>query len=485
MEKSYQEILARFCCETTFYEIPKEVVNQTKRLILDTVGCAIGGYSTDISKKSVALVKSLGGVPESTILVSGDKTSCTSSAFANTKMAYALDFDDCFYGSPHFGTLVVMASLAVGERTEATGKDFILGVAVGYDVAARIGRSIGSHYAIVNSKIEPTTVSGFGWWTFGAAAAASKILKLTKGQIIHALGIAGANAPMPSRGKCLQYGLEGEPLPLMKYFDSGWAAQVGVTAALCAQIGFTGFPTIIDGENGFWKMCGAPECRFDFIEEKLGEKWYVMDSAFKPYPCCRFLHHPMYLLARIIEEHDISPQEIERIKVKVIPIILDSSHLMSCHPRGVIDLQFSLPYNMAMVALRRKPGPSWHSLENINSKTENIMRRIRIEPHERASEVFAQLTKQHQFFKKIPTSIEVTTSGETFKDSLEYTKGDPWDPQTRMSNRELKDKFMTNVVSVSDSSAWRRQAKKAIEIIFNLEELEDVKELTNLLSINK
>ena len=468
---------------TRFSDIPGEVVDQTKRIVLDTIGCALGGYSTEIGKMSVALIRSLGGTPESTVLVSGDKTSCANAAFANTKMAYALDFDDSFLGSPHFATLTVMASLAVSESEEATGKDFLLGVVLGYDIAARIGRAMSLHYAARTGNIEPPKVSGFSWWTFGAAAAAGKVLRLGREQMLHALGIAGANAPMPSRRKCLQYGIEGEPLPSLKYFDSGWAAQVGVTAALCARIGFTGFPTIIDGEDGFWRMCGASECRFDLIEENLGERWYVMDSSFKPYPCCRFLHHPMYLLARLVEKHKIRPRDIKSIKVKVIPLILESSHLLSLQPKGIIDLQFSLPYNMAMIALGRKPSPSWHSLERLDSEVKDLMNKIVIEPSEIASKAFAQTTEQHEFFKRIPTSIEVITRSEKFTDSTEYTKGDPWDPKTAMSNEELEDKFRTNAFHASsDSIVWKKKIEKAIEAISNLEKLKNIRDLTSLLS---
>jgi len=478
-EDSPQRTLAGFASETTFEDLPEEVVHQTKRVILDTIGCAVGGYKSDIGRLARKLLEELGGKPESTVIGSGDKTSCTNAAYANSRMAYALDFDECFLGNTHLAASAVMAALAVGEREKSTGKELIEAVAVGYDVAARIGRSLGSSFDAKAGTVEARGVSGSSWITFGPIVSSGKILGLNEEQMNHAVGIGGMNSPLPTRRKVLQYGPVGKPLPHVKYFDQGWAAQVGATAALCAKLGMTGPTTLLDGPYGLWRILGYSECRFDFMTERLGQDWYIMETSFKPYPCCRGLHPTLYLTEKIINEHRITPDEIESIRAKVNPMNVDGSWLyLSSTAGSAIDLQFNLAYCIAMVVLGTKPGPDWQSLERFNDpKVKEIMRLVKLEANEEYFKKMLELQREHLMMKKRPTSVEIFARGKKFSDSLEHTKGDPWDPTTYISDKELADKFRTNAISFSDASSWRNCVEESIEHIFHTEKTTDLREL--------
>jgi 2-methylcitrate dehydratase len=169
--------LASFIVETSFEDLPSNVVQKTKQLILDTIGCALGGYLTDLGTICSKIVMDLGGNSESTLIGSGKKTSCVNAGYVNAKMANALDCDDVFYNYSHFASPIIAAALAVGEREEASGKNVLNAVALGYDATARVGLSC----------IQPGRPISFAWHIIGSIVASAKLLELDLEKLIKTL----------------------------------------------------------------------------------------------------------------------------------------------------------------------------------------------------------------------------------------------------------------------------------------------------------
>ena len=120
--KGTTEALAQFVAATTFEDLPGKVVHEVKRNLLDTMGCAFAGLSTDIGVEALTLARTLGGRPESTILGSGEKTSRALAAYVNARMANALDADETLPIPVHFGNAIMGASLAAGEAKGRGGR---------------------------------------------------------------------------------------------------------------------------------------------------------------------------------------------------------------------------------------------------------------------------------------------------------------------------------------------------------------------------
>mgnify|MGYP002397162840 CR=1 FL=1 len=277
MLKGVTETLARFITTTSFEDLPDKVIHEVKRNLLDTIGCVLGGLSTDIGLEALALARSLGGKPESTILGTGEKTSCTLATYVNSRIANALDADETFPIPAHFANATMGASLAMGERNRTSGKELITAYAVGYELASRVGIGMRPPLFLRAKEIQgyPPLYTPGVFIVFGAVGAASKLLDLKPDQVQQAIGIAGTNCPIPVHGKWS----EATIVPTLKYADAGWCAQLGVTSSLMASIGTTGYNTLLDGVEHFWRAYGIEDCDFEGMTHNLGKEWHILDLS--------------------------------------------------------------------------------------------------------------------------------------------------------------------------------------------------------------
>src|SRR5699024_419863 len=176
--------LSQYVTSTDFDNLPKEVVDFTKICILDYFASAFIGTTTKTDKMIDELVNEMGG-KEHASLVTGGKSSVMNAALVNGAASHIAELDDIHKSSViHAATVVIPAALAVAESENKTGKDLITAVVIGYEVCYRIGEAVTpSHYYHWHN----TATCG----TFGAAAAAAKLLDLDEEQTVHALGNAG------------------------------------------------------------------------------------------------------------------------------------------------------------------------------------------------------------------------------------------------------------------------------------------------------
>jgi 2-methylcitrate dehydratase PrpD len=279
------EKLAEFVSETQFNDLPQDVVLETKRVLLDSIGCAIAGASSDVGKIGIELAKRLGGPAESTIVGTSEMVSCANAAFANGQLINALDYDAMSTG--HDVPTVIAASLAMVESDRASGKDLILATALGLEVSCRVNAATGGKIGGFGFTAETDTrsvtagrkVSGYAYSVFGAAASAGKIMNLNKEMMANALGIAGYVC-MPNVLTKMQHTT---PIRMSKYAIFGWGAQGGVTSALLADMGFEGDTDVFTGEHGFWRYTGYEEWEQERVVQDIDRKW-LHEISYKQYP---------------------------------------------------------------------------------------------------------------------------------------------------------------------------------------------------------
>jgi 2-methylcitrate dehydratase PrpD len=263
--------LANHIVATQFNDIPAEVVEVTKKDILDTLGVTIAGSSFHSTEPLVELIREWGGRKESTILVFGDKVPSVSAAFVNGTMAEARDFTDGYgRGLIHVGQSTVIPAFAIAERKgKVDGKDFITAIVLGQDISLRI---------FVNMELMTPGLTAMGSTNcFGATATAGKLLRLNEKQMANAFGIA-YNQISGSR---------------QSYYDrvdtkemiGGLTSRTGVLSALLAQKGFTGTRNTIEGEKGYCKGYCQGRCNLEQLIANLGKEFEGINVGFKPYPC--------------------------------------------------------------------------------------------------------------------------------------------------------------------------------------------------------
>ena len=462
MESVSQE-LARFAVETKFEDLPEDVVHEAKRGLLDSIGCAIAGITTEKGKMAIQLAKRLGGPPESSIMGMGGKVSCSNAAFANGELINALDYD----AMPHLHLFVVPPSLAVAESIHASGQDVILATVLGQEISRRISSGLSGMMEKLLDGLKPLTVWGNGnHCIFGATAGTGKILKLGEKEMTHALGIAGYLTPVPAAGKWDT----AVPKPIIKYTPVGWICSSAVTAALIAEMGYSGDTSVFDGDYGFWRFYSSEKWNPDAVLDKIGKRWLFTSVHYKVYPCCSFLHSQLDCFISIIEKNHLMPEDIDSVKTYGLPLYASPKPM---EVSNQVDAQFSRPYVLALAAHRIKIGADWQDFDMIrNLRIQEFMKKVSFQVHPGAGEA------KHKDPRSWLAKVEVAARGKTFVEERMYARGTAVDG-FKLTDEDLMEKFRGNV----SRRLTEDKIDKAIKSLLQLESIEDITELTKRVAL--
>lgn len=436
--------LAQYITNVTYESLPDEVVAFTKLCILDYFGSAIAGVDKPPIQKIDQMVKELGGKEQAT-LMTGGKSSVVHAALVNGASSHMVELDDIHKSSIiHAATVVIPAALAVTEWKELTGKDLITSIVVGYEVCYRIGEAVSpSHYYYWHN----TATCG----TFGAAVAASKLLKLSEEQIIYALGSAGTQAA--GLWEFIEDGA------MSKQLHPGKAAMNGIFSALLSKKNFTGAEQILEGRRGFFQAM-SDEYDENKITFQLGETFKIMENSFKIHASCRHTHHVMDILVPLLKEESLQSADIKKVTVKTYQVAIDITD--NPDPSSIYAAKFSIQFCTALALLTGNG-----NLENFNEETlwdkdiRALMRRIYVHKDEAIHATYPE---------KWGAAVEIMLqNGETITRETDYPKGDPENPVTE---QELVNKFIHLTSALSNA-----QQQQIIEGIKQLETLSSVTHL--------
>ncbi len=271
--------------------VPREMA---EKLLTDVAGLCVAARRTDYVRASLAGWEASGGC---TAIGHSRTLDAAGAAFVNGTAAHGEDFDDSFEGGPvHAGAVVVPAVLAVAERERLSGRDALLGIAVGVEVMCRA--SLVAPKLIHQAGFHPTAVLG----AMGAAASVATALRLSKNQFVNALGIAGSMA-----AGIIEYLAEGA---WTKRMHPGWAAQSGIRAADLARAGFVGPRAVFEGTHGlFHGFARTTDGDWDKLVGGFGERWVANSLAFKPY-ACGTMTQPYVDCARRLAEKGVRAEEV-------------------------------------------------------------------------------------------------------------------------------------------------------------------------------
>jgi 2-methylcitrate dehydratase PrpD len=336
--------IADFIVGTRFEKLSDAAIEGAKKSMLDTLGVtlAAGGMEPAV-RGLVEFAKESGGRPESSLLGFGGRVPAVMAAFVNGAMAHCLDFDDQSPWGQHSASSLIPAVFALAERVAAekggvSGKDMITAVAAGQDLFNRLRQHIDWH-----KDWNFSTVIG----VYCATAASGHILGLSREQVAHSLGIAS----MQSCGTAAVLNAVGSDLRAMY---AGFPARGAVTAALLAQKGITGVPTIFEGKYGVFDLYFGNRYDREKILDGLGTDYRGGLTLYKQWPAVGTAHSHIHATIGLVREHHIQPEDIAEIRVYVG----DYHRLMSepleqrRNPTTLVDAKFSLPYLVAIAAVR-------------------------------------------------------------------------------------------------------------------------------------
>lgn len=446
--------LAGYISSLKYADLPPSVVEKGKLLIMDAVGNAIAGYPFSLSKSFLELAKNVGGGSgEATLIGDGAKVSIPFAAFGNQALAYMLDYTGT---GGHIG---VPAALAAGEAKGISGKDLITSVVAGYECQARISSSMDE------ALPQDRSIQGVNLWVFAAAGAAARALGLDEDEMLSAIGMTGIYTCVPAGYKWM--GDEGlSPRRDIKQ-GAAWICMSGAFAAVSAQKGLKMLQpnNILDGDKGLWQMLGKQAFREEELTAGFGETYHILEATAKYWSGCAVTHPAMTGITRLVRDHGISPDEVERIEVvtnRPLGIGFEDQA-----PEGAFDLQFSVPYQVSAALVGGDRGPDWY-LDKVAKSPEvtDMAKRVFLSFDEDSDK---DLREGKLFTAKVAVLTKQGRRYNTYVDEWELAR----------NTKEFRDKFITITSQVID----RRQIDAVLDTIENLETLGTVSALIDQLTI--
>jgi 2-methylcitrate dehydratase PrpD len=342
------ETLGAYTARLRFDDLPAEIVSQAKALVLDSLGCTLGGHVLPPGQLILDMVQSMGGRGRVRVAGTSIRLPTPWAVYANAYLSNVLDFDDVHPVTGHPGATIIPPALALAQEYPCSGREFIAAIVASYEVVMRIGN------AIQATPEQSQRVVGFATWQiFGASTVAAKLMRQDERTTANTLAVAATHAPVPFVRKS---GRHDRPYAWVKN-NYGWTAMGGYLAAWQSSQGFRGNLTVFDGDTGFWRMAGSDRCMPEQFVEGLGETYQITQVGLKPYPMCRHMHAAIDTLDIVMKQQNLRGAEIARVEVYGSPSLAED--FIVYRPVDIIDAQFSLPWAMAMILLDRKPGYAW------------------------------------------------------------------------------------------------------------------------------
>jgi 2-methylcitrate dehydratase PrpD len=425
-----------------------------KICILDTLGCGLFGSTLPWSQIVADFTREFAGRPEATVWGRNFKVSASEAALANGTAVHSFELDDLHKTSiVHPGGIALTPALAVAEhKGGCDGKEFLTAVVAGYEVGIRVGISVGTSH--LQMGFHNTGTIG----TFGAGAAAGRILQLDAEKMTQALGIAGTQA---AGLMAAQYSA------MVKRMHAGRAAQSGVYGGLLAERGFTGIPNILEAEYGGFCKTMAKASDMSKLTAGLGESFETARVGFKPYAAGGSTHTAHEAVKSIMIKNRLSAEMIDRITIRATTVTYHHTS-WEYKPEGITAAQMNMHYVVAVTALE---GNIF-----IEQFTDQKVGDPRIIAFSRKVEVIAdpELDKLGPDLRHAVIAEVKTKDGRILQERVDTAKGSAKNP---MSTEEVVRKYEILAAKVLPSE----RIAELKETVFRLERLGNIRELARLL----
>jgi 2-methylcitrate dehydratase PrpD len=464
------EQLATFAAAADPRNLPDDVVKECRRILLDSLGCAIASLNDAGAQRGVAYGRYLGGHDGTASILGTDiKITVPAAAFANAELINALDQDPVLPPG-HVTPYVLPGALATAESLQIDGATLLTAIAVAHEMSYRIGKATDYLRDVKDGAVTIPEIIGYSSTLFGATAAIGVVKGLSPEVLADALGIMGSTMPTNTQRAWMMHA----PATTIKYQLAGGLALSAVTAANLAELGHTGDRQILDDRQyGFPRFIGTARWEPAPITADLSTAWtFPAFQSFKPYPHCRVMHALFDGLIAIVEDNDIAPNEIDAINAWGESFVMQPTWLNE-NIRNPRDAQFSMTHGLAIAAHRIPAGKDWQTPEAVlNPSVLELTKRTTFQAHPDYTAALLDNPAARR------SRVEVVARGTTFTTERAYPKGSPSpEPSTYMTDAELIAKFRHNVEGVIAVGA----ATELIDAVRNLQDVRNVADLISLL----
>jgi 2-methylcitrate dehydratase len=408
------ETLADYAVRLRYEDLPADVVRTIKRTVLDTIGCAIGGYHAGPSQIAVKLASGVSATPGATVFCSGIRTSHDHAVFANGVMIRYLDFNDGYItpmggGHPSDTLAALISSAEVAGRS---GRDLIVATALAYEVFCKAADVLDTR----GLGLDQSTMLGLA-----SVVGASRLMGLTAEQMVHAIGITvGGNT-------ALNQGRVGT-LSNWKDFASAEASRKAIFSAQLAQGGMTGPSRIFEGPSGFFNVIS----RKAFELPKLGEPFGIMNAFTKRFPLGQY-SQTVAEAATQVRSFIPNPDDVREVNIRVsrnaIKVMADSPDKWK--PQSHETADHSMPYAAAVVLMYGTIDEHYYEDPYLHdARLLDLVGRVRCIPSAEAD--------THEKDYNLCDFEVVLKSGAQKSVRVEYHRGHKKNP---MTDAEMEEKF--------------------------------------------
>ena len=414
------EMLASYACRLSYEDLGPKTVHQIKRTLVDTMGCAMGGFVSEPAKIARGMASTVTSTTPARVLGTSEYTSPDMAGFANGVMVRYLDCNDSYF-SPGGGhpSDMIPAVLAMADPMVADGRTVVTAIALAYEVFCRLSDEV--------------VAGDLGWdqgmfSVIGAACGAGKVLGLDQGQMANAISLA-VTPSLP-----LAVTRSGE-LSMWKGCATAAATRSAIFAAMLAAEGMSGPNQPFDGKRGLWEQAvGRP---VEIPEFPLGgarsedDPFRITQTIVKSYPSQIHTQAPIGLAIELGKE--VALADIESVHIDTYKTAASSaaSEPEKWDPKTRETADHSIPFLVAVALQEGAVTPGTFTAKGIS------------DPVKRDTMSKMTISEDPEFTAKFPSQyncrITITDqAGGVHTAHTAYSKGHMNNP---LDDQELEEKF--------------------------------------------
>lgn len=457
---SYTQQLSEYLVNLTYEDLPPEVVQRAKYILLQTVGVSLAARGTDIAQKADALAvaanNGLGG--SVTRWNEKGKLSPANAALLAGTLADALDWEDCSWtGHPSAG--IIPAAVIAAEERHKNGRELITAIVGAYEVYQRIA----------NAAQPRDHSKGWGltsWQIFGVVAAAARLYDLDAAQVDRAFGLAAEHSTIPA---CYHETTMSD----FYHFEHGYRARDGILIAKAVEKGIHNQRGAFDDvkRSGYLSAI-TDEPKPEKLTEDLGERYLILETLLKHWPANMWVQSATEAVSDVIRKYGVAAGDIEEI------IVDPGNGDRMWAPRdgftSVTHAQFSTPFVIASLLTDHTPGAQWYARERLaDPEILELAARVKAGPSplDYPGDGFAQF-RTGQYPGKTVTVR--TKSGASY---VEQVDRHPGHPHNMYTEQEISERFRIQAAPVLSDS----RLEAALQAFLHAEDAADTAILASYL----
>ena len=391
------ESLAKYAARATFADLSAESRKQLPIHILDSLGCCIAALGAGPIQACREQVTEFGGTGPSP-LIGGGQANPIYAAFWHTVLVRYVDFMDNFlaqtetcHTADNFGV-----ALTIAEYVGGSGKDLMLGVALGYTVQSRFV----DHADFMTSGFDHTSQLAFSH-----NAAAGRLMGLSEQQIAHAIAMAAVSDASFAV-------VRAKPLSQWKGLASAQSALGAMNTLFLARRGVEGPLQVIEGPMGIDHLL---RMKINIDWDKEGYEG-VVESTIKKYNSMIHTQSAVYCMVELVKQNKIDPAKVVSIEADVFQLAYDFAGGGLYGTDKVIrtkeQADHSLPYLLAVSLLDGDVQPAQFKPDRIvKPDVQALLKKVSVRPNHEYTEEYpakmpAKITVRLQDGKVIEHEVQ-------------------------------------------------------------------------------